>query len=212
MVQHSLPLDFVKMAVPLNECDDEEEYQLHYYKGFNPSMAHSICKKYLTPIVHKYGIPSVDIYLYIIDHEHRYHEELNWNNCNNGYTMFSGQSIFFVSIVVFRYLFWPKTLLHEIFHVLWRCGNLPNCHGLSPKYDESIVEFYAVEQAIDNGYIKQDEYNYYKESARRKILENVFKSKVEAGSIDLRWSLSISYLCRRHVWQSISFLLILLDR
>ena len=160
----------IEVSVPLNDIDEHENYTLHFYEGFKGiNLARKICDKFLDNLVVKYGLEHVHIYLYLIDFDHNFCGDLVKANCNNGYTVrFSEQRY---SIVIFRHKFWPKVLLHEIFHVLWFCGGLDPITAV-PKYDESIVEFYAVHYAITNNYINEAEYTYYLGNARRDLVLN----------------------------------------
>lgn len=162
----------IEIAIPLDESEEHDGYVLHYYSGFNTRVAQSICDKFLTPLVEKYALDPVHVHLFLVDIKHDYTGELVPANCNNGYTVRFGNSNY--KIVIFRNLFWPKVLLHEIFHILWFSGDLGmvNC---KPKYDESIVEFYAVHYAVVNNYINEAEYKYYLNNTRNTLKENIIK-------------------------------------
>jgi len=174
-----IPADIFRFAVPLTETEGDDEYTLHFYRGFMPALASTICTKYLAPLVRRYSLEPIHVYLYLVDCKHDYDNELTQANCNNGFTMFVGElPNLNISIVVYRYMFWPKVLIHEILHVLWRAAGLPIIPNVSPKYDESIVEHYAVQIASSNKYISSQEYAYYLATSRQKVIENVCKQQL----------------------------------
>ena len=86
-------------------------------------------------------------------------ESLDKIGVNNGYMQVTGNKY---SIVIYRHMFWPKVLVHELLHVLWRCNSYPiPLQNTSPRWDEAIIEAHAVTYAMKNNYISSDGYNYY---------------------------------------------------
>ena len=174
-----VPEDYIKLSIPLTEKIESNHWILHYYSGFNPALASIICDKYINPISSFYNIVNpVNIYLYVIDYAHNYSSELNRKNCNNGYMQRVGNDVTSAnySIVIFRKLFWPKVLLHEIFHILWQVETIPHCISI-PKYDEALVEYYAVNIAQRNGYINEPEYKYWLKQSQNTIINNVMPTR-----------------------------------
>jgi uncharacterized membrane protein len=151
----------MKAFVPLTEKHESDNYTLHYYNGFDPSMAISICEDMLRDVN---VIDPINIYLYIVDYPHDF-KRFDRIGYNNGYMQKSGSCY---SIVILRKLFWPKVLIHEILHILWYMNNLPICNE-TPRWDESIIESHAVKLAISKGYINETEYNYYIRQCKKEI-------------------------------------------
>lgn len=155
------------------ECLDSEieteEYMIHYNNedSAQAMIARTIAEKYLVPISQKYSLPQVHIYLYLINYYHDYEKALTRENCNNGYTVSYGNKSFY--IVVFRRLFWPKVLIHEILHVLWISTSLPIIEVI-PKFDESIIEKLAVMNAVKGGFIDGDHYTHFLEKSRETVM------------------------------------------
>ena len=160
-----IPPDLIHTAVPLTEKYNGSNYRLHYYEGFNPSTAISICEDLLRDVI---LADSVDIYLYIIDYPHD-HSRLDKQGSNNGYTQIVGHHY---SIVIFRKLFWPKVLIHELLHVLWIQNQMPIVRDF-PRWDEAIIEAQAVRLAIQKNYINEKEYMYYLRQSKQIITECV---------------------------------------
>lgn len=153
----------------LDETIDNDNYCIHYndthYK--QALTAQSICDKYLSPISDKHQIDKTNIYLYLIDYPHNYDKTLDRENCNNGYTLAYPKKFY---IVIFRRLFWPKVLIHEILHILWISSSIPIPRSI-PKYDESFIEKIAVTNACKEGYIDFDKYKEYLDESRNKLIE-----------------------------------------
>ncbi len=156
-----LPKNVLPMMVPLTEKLETLNYTIHYYKGFEPSLAQTICDEVIGDLQ---LINPIDIYLYIIDYPHEY-TRLDREGCNNGFTQKVGDCY---SIVVFRKLFWPKVLIHELFHVLWFVNHLPITRDF-PRWDEAIIEAEAVRLAIRKGYINESEYRYFLSQTKNAI-------------------------------------------
>lgn len=158
-----LPENILPLAVPLTEKYTTSKYVLHYYEGFDPNVAIRVCDETLEEMI---ILTPINIYLYIIDYPHD-HSRLDRIGSNNGYTQKVGNQF---SIVIFRKIFWPKVLLHELLHVLWFLNNLPIPDG-SPKWDEAIIEAHAVRIAIKKNYINEAEYRYYLNQSRNTIMQ-----------------------------------------
>ena len=158
-----MPNNMLPSAVPLTEKYECDKYILHYYDGFNPDLAMRVCDETLQNVILLWPI---NIYLYIIDYPHD-HTTLDRKGSNNGYTQRVGDRY---SIVIFRKLFWPKVLLHELLHVLWFQNNLPMI-DCSLKWDEAIIEAYAVRSAVAKNYINGTEYFYYLKQSQNTILQ-----------------------------------------
>lgn len=154
--------DVLKFAVPLSETYKSENYILHYYEGFDIAVAISICDEILNEVL---MTEPIHIYLYIIDYPHD-HSRLDRIGSNNGYMQRIGNSY---SIVIYRKLFWPKVLIHELMHVLWMLNTLPITREC-PRWDEAIIEAYAVRMAIQRHYINESEYKYYLAKSKDTIL------------------------------------------
>lgn len=160
-----VPSDVMHTAVPLTEEYKGKNYKLHFYEGFDPSIAISICEDLLMDVI---LADPVDIYLYIIDYPHD-HSRLDRQGSNNGYTQIVGQHY---SIVIFRKLFWPKVLIHELLHVLWFLNQMPIVRDF-PRWDEAIIEAHAVRIAIQKNYINEKEYMYYLRQSKKVITDCV---------------------------------------
>lgn len=147
---------------------DQPTYCIHYNEGHEKQAwsAQTICDKYLVPIIEKYQIDKVQIYLYLINYPHRYDQPLTRENCNNGFTVAYPNKFY---IVVFRRMFWQKVLIHEILHVLWITSSIPIPRS-TPKYDESIIERLAVRNASRDGYLDIDHYVRYLQESRSTLL------------------------------------------
>lgn len=148
-----VPPDALRLAVPLTEKYEGNNYVIHHYDGFEIGTAVSICEELLQSVT----MPNpIHIYLYLIDYPHD-HSRLDRMGSNNGYTQRTGQ---LYSIVIFRKLFWPKVLIHELLHVLWMVNQYPiPCETL--RWDEALIEAQAVRLAIARHYINESEYKYY---------------------------------------------------
>lgn len=158
--------DTVKMcAIPLTETHIDEKFIIHYYLGFDITIATAICIEMFQSIELRH---PVHIYLYIIDYPHD-HSTMNRIGSNNGYMQKCGE---YYSIVVYRKLFWPKVLIHEILHVLWISNCIP-MNSNYPKWDEAIIEAEAVRQSIQKGYINASEYRYYLDQSKRVIAKTI---------------------------------------
>lgn len=158
-----VPPELIHTAVPLTEKYIGNNYNLHYYQGFEPSLAISVCEDLLRDAS---LVDSVDVYLYIIDYPHD-HSRLDRQGSNNGYTQIVGNHY---SVVIFRRLFWPKVLIHELLHVLWFLNQLPIVRDF-PRWDEAIIEAHAVRIAIQKNYINEKEYSYYLRHSKKTITE-----------------------------------------
>lgn len=164
-----VPENVMQFAVPLTEVynDPNGKYNIHHYKGFDPSLPSLICDDILGGSEVILDEP-VDIFLYLIDYPHEY-QRLDRIGSNNGYTQVSGN---YYSIVIFRKLFWPKVLVHELLHVLWFLNKLPIAREF-PRWDEAIIEAHAVRISIMKGYINESEYKYYLNRSKSEIINCV---------------------------------------
>jgi hypothetical protein len=153
------------LAVPLSEVCERDKYILHYYKGFDCSLAVTICEDMFSSLTLS---NKVDIYLYIIDYPHE-HKRMDCIGSNNGYMKMVGS---YYSIVIFRKLFWPKTLIHEILHISWIQNGIPRNVG-RPAWDEAIIEAQAVRLSICKNYIDVNEYRCYINNSKNTIVNNI---------------------------------------
>jgi len=148
-----IPNNIIVSAIPLNDKVINDKYIIHHYEGFDTTRAETICDEMLEDIN---LINPVNIYLYLFEYPHHY-ENLDRLGSNNGYMQKNGE---YYSIVIFRHLFWPKVLVHELLHIFWFTKNIP-IERCSPRWDEAIIEAYAVEICMRKGYINTAEYRYY---------------------------------------------------
>ena len=181
-----VPEEYLSLAVPLSEKIETQYWVLHYYEGFDTSIAIRICNNYINKIAEECGLCNpVNVYLYLVDYPHDYSSDLTRKKCNNGYLQRVGQNVCTAnySIVIFRKLFWPKVLLHEILHILWQVNLFPNCTS-TPKYDEALVEFHAVNISKRNNYINLDEYQYWLKHSQQAVVNNVMQRKINFLNIN----------------------------
>jgi len=153
-LQGWIPDEKLCLAIPLDVIERFDNYIIHHYSGFKAlHIVTSICDKILDNLN---LVNPINIYLYLFDYPHNY-ETLDRKGGNNGYLQSVNEHY---SIVIFRHKFWPKVLIHELLHVIWLQNKLPIC-PLAPRWDEAVIEAYAVQIAIMDKYISEAEYKHY---------------------------------------------------